>query len=111
VNAEAVTLLSAWVFDRDVDPHVAARAARDDREAPDLEVALASTRADVLVLHLLEGELPKAESVLFVEGRGVYEIVYTDERPALGAAGEPRVVLVVHARPCGCPPGAVREKS
>jgi hypothetical protein len=95
LNAEAIVLLSAWEFDADIDPRSAARAALEDRRAPDLEVLLVSDGADHVVVHVLEGEIRDERSMVLLGRRGLHRILAMEESPPRARDGERRVRIVL----------------
>ena len=91
--------LHAWEFDRAIGADVAAHAALDQLEPPDLEVVIVAARGDVITVQIIEGMLSDVASVLFVAGRGLHEILRTEQWPPLAAGGAPRVLLTLRAWP------------
>ncbi len=91
--------LKVWTFDRGVGPDIATRVALDQLEVPDLEVVLVSMRGDVITVQVVEGALSDAGDVLYVAGRGLYELVRSEAWPPATAEGAPRVLLTLKAWP------------
>jgi hypothetical protein len=90
--------LSVWELEREVAPDIAARVALEKLEPPDIEVVLLSTRGDVITVQVVDGSLSDPESVLYVARRGLYELVRSEEWPAVEGGG-PRVLLTLRAWP------------
>jgi hypothetical protein len=95
VTTEGIILLSAWEFDADIDPRIAARAALEDRHTPDLEVLLVSDGADHVVVHVLEGEIRDERSMILLGSRGLHRILATEESPPRAPDGERRLRIVL----------------
>lgn len=91
--------LKVWTFDRDVGPDVAARVALDQLEIPDLEVVLVSARRDVITVQVVDGGVSDAADVLYVSGRGLYEVLRSETWPPAAAGDDPRVLLTLKAWP------------
>jgi len=91
--------LKAWTFDRAVAPDVAARMALDRLEVADLEVVLLSTHGDVIAVQVVEGGMSDPDDVLYVAGRGLYEVVRTEVWPPATAGGSSRTLLTLKAWP------------
>lgn len=91
--------LKVWTFNRDVAPDIATRVALDQLEVADLEVVLLSTRRDVITVQVVEGEMSNPDEVLYVSGRGLYELVRKEGWPPATAGAPPRVLLTLKAWP------------
>jgi len=92
--------LKVWIFDRDVSPDIAAQAALDQLEIPDLEVVLLSVRGDVIAVQIVDGAVPDATAdILCVSGRGLYEVLRRETWPPAAAGDAPRVLLTLKAWP------------
>jgi hypothetical protein len=95
LNAEAIALFSAWEFDSDIAPGIAARAALEDRRAPDLEVLLLSESAHHVLVHVLEGEIRDERSMVLLGSRGLHRIVATQESLPRAPDGERRLRVML----------------
>jgi hypothetical protein len=95
LKAEAIVMLSAWEFDSDIAPCIAARAALEDRRAPDLEVLLVSDCADHVVVHVLEGEIRDERSIVLLGSRGLHRILATHESLPRATDGERRLRVML----------------
>jgi len=91
--------LKVWKFDRDVAPDLAARVALDQLGVADLEVVLLSTRGDVITVQVVDGDMNDADEVLYVSGRGLYEVVRNESWPPATDGAPPRVLLTLKAWP------------
>ena len=91
--------LHAWEFERDIGLEIVTRVALDQLEPPDLEVVLIATRGDVITVQIVEGALADPKSVIYVAGRGLYEILRSEQWPPVAAGGAPRVLLTLRAWP------------
>jgi hypothetical protein len=72
---------------------VAAVAALDRLAPPDFRVDVVASHGDQLTMQIEYGVRSNPASVLYVEGRGTFEIVRVEPRP------DRRVVLVLRAWP------------
>jgi hypothetical protein len=91
--------LKVWAFDRGIGPDVVARVSPDQLEVPDLEVVLVSTRGDVIAVQVVDGGISDPSDVLYVSGRGLYEMLRTETWPPATEDGSPRVLLTLKAWP------------
>ncbi len=90
--------LRVWTFDRDITPDVASRAL-EQRDVPDLEVVLVSARGDVVTVQVVDGAIGDPDDILYVAGRGLYELLRSETWPPATAGGAPRVLLTLKAWP------------
>jgi hypothetical protein len=95
VKTDLVSILSAWEFDRDVDASVAEQVVHEHLDSPDLEVLHLSSAGDRVTVQVVEGAVQDPRSVLFVEGRGLHEILRLEGWPPLTPGGEARVLLTL----------------
>jgi hypothetical protein len=91
--------LKVWTFDRDVGPDVAARVALEQLEVPDLEVVLVSARGDVVTVQVVDGVVSDPADVMYVSGRGLYEVLRSEAWPPAAPGDAPRVLLTLKAWP------------
>jgi hypothetical protein len=89
------TKVGIWVYRRDDAERLtaAARTAIDRLFKPDLEGASVSARADHVTVQVVRGALEDPTSILYVEGRGTFEVLRVEAWP--GA----RALLVLRAWP------------
>jgi hypothetical protein len=86
--------MGAWEYDRDDDALRAAAIIAMDRLAPpDFHVEVVSSRGDHLTVQIASGSLTDPAAILYVEGRGTFEIVRVEPWP------DRRVMLVLRACP------------
>jgi hypothetical protein len=90
--------LDAWEFDRELGPQLAAGVALDQLAPADVEVVQISARGDVITVQIVEGAVLDPASVLYVAGRGLFEILRLEAWPPV-AGGEARVLLTLKAWP------------
>lgn len=87
-------LLAVWLHPADADVGVMARAALDMTEVPDLQARFIASTGDTITLQLVDGRAPLGHELLYVQGRGAYELVRVERWPAgqvlLGLAAWPR---------------------
>jgi hypothetical protein len=95
VKTDLVSILSAWEFDRDVEASVADQVVREHADAPDLEVLHLSTAGDRLTVQVVEGAVRDPRSLLFLEARGLHEILRLEAWPPLAPGGEARVLVTL----------------
>lgn len=86
-------LLAVWLHPADTDLGAMARAALDMPEVPDLHVRLVFSTGDTITVHLVDGRAPLGQELVYVQGRGAYEIARTEHWP------EGRTLLVLRAWP------------
>ena len=89
--------VDAWEFYRDVDPRLATICALDRLEAPDMRVVVTGTTGDTITIEIVEGSLLDPDSLLYVERRGLFEIVRVERWP--GEGNTMRDVIVLRAFP------------
>ena len=88
-------LLEAWQFTRGIDAHSAQRVA-DERGGGDVRVSVLTAGPAWLRVEMLGGE-SKPGSLLFLSGRGLFEVTRRDEWRA--ANGGTRVLLTLRTAP------------
>jgi hypothetical protein len=71
-------VLDVWEFGREVEPALAARCALDRVEPPDMHVVVTSSTGDTATARITSGRLTDPESLLYVERRGLFEVVGTE---------------------------------
>ena len=91
--------LAVWEFDREIGVDLATRTALDQLEPPDLEVVLLAVRGDAITVQVVEGAVSDTDSVLYVAGRGLYEVLRSEAWPPVNPDGSPRVLLTLKAWP------------
>jgi hypothetical protein len=91
--------IAVWEFDREIGVELATRAALDQLEPPDLEVVLLATRGDAITVQVVEGSVSDSDSVLYVAGRGLYEVLRSEAWPPVEPEGPPRVLLTLKSWP------------
>ncbi len=67
--------VSAWEFVRDVAPGLAVRCALDHVEPADMQVLVTSSTGDTITVVVREGALIDPTSLLYIEHRGLFEIM------------------------------------
>jgi hypothetical protein len=80
-------ILEVWEFGRDVDLGLAARCALDHVEPPDMHIVVASSTGDTVTVRITDGRLTDPESLLYVERRGLFEVVGTEAWTSSGGTG------------------------
>src|SRR5512141_2301378 len=91
--------LAVWEFDREIGVELATQTALDQLEPPDLEVVLLAERRDAITVQIVEGVVSDSDSVLYVAGRGLYEVLRSEAWPPVVEGGGPRVLLTLKAWP------------
>ncbi len=91
--------IAVWEFDRELGAELATTTALDQLEPPDLEVVLLATRGDAITVQVVDGSVSDSDSLLYVAGRGLYEVLRSEAWPPLQPGGPPRVLLTLKAWP------------
>jgi hypothetical protein len=76
-------LVDVWEFERDVAPGLATRCALGRVEPPDMKVLVTSSTGDTITVHVQQGALIDPTSLLYVERRGLFEIVRVERQKYL----------------------------
>jgi hypothetical protein len=71
--------VDVWELERDVDPGLAVRCALDGMELPDMRVLVTASTGDHVTLEIVEGALIDPASLLYVQRRGLFEVVRAEE--------------------------------
>ena len=82
VNADE-GLVDVWEFVHDVRPGIAARCAMERIERPDMRVLVTSSTGDTINVEVREGALIDPTSLLYVERRGLFEVVRVERQKYL----------------------------
>ncbi len=90
-------VLDVWEFHREVEPALAVCCALYHVEPPDMHVVVASSTGDTATARITSGGLADPESLLYVERRGLFEIVGTEMWSGPGETG--RTLLRLRAFP------------
>lgn len=87
-------LLAVWEFPRTLDVAAMVEIAQDELEQPDLHLQLLSSTGDTVTVQVVDGVAPlDPEAVLYVQGRGPFEIARRETWPG------GRVLLTLAAWP------------
>jgi hypothetical protein len=86
--------VEAWQFTRGIDVHSARRATEERGALGDVRVAVLTAGPGWLRVAVEQGA-PRSGSLLFLNGRGLFEVTRRDEWPAGGGRG--RVLLMLRA--------------
>jgi hypothetical protein len=71
--------VEVWEFERDVDAALAVRCALDRVEQPDMRAVVTSSSGDHVTIEILEGALIDPTSLLYVQRRGLFEVLRAEE--------------------------------
>ncbi len=71
-------VLCVWEFEREADLRLATLCALDQVEPPDMHVVVMSSTGDTVTARITSGRLIDPESLLYVERRGLFEILGTE---------------------------------
>jgi hypothetical protein len=91
--------VKAWGFERDIPYQLAIDAALHQVEPPDLGLVLIANRGDHITVQVLEGNPPLPDGFVYVDKRGLYEIVRAERWPAVQVGRAPRLLLTLRAYP------------
>jgi hypothetical protein len=94
-------VVSVWEVGRDEGMGEVARTTEDGTRAPSFRALIISTTGDTLGLQVAGDDLPSGDedAVLYVSGKGTFELVRVERWPAVAGQKRPRVLLKLKAWP------------
>jgi hypothetical protein len=90
-------LVEAWQFPARSDPALAERVALDRLEDPDVHLIVLSAGAGWIRGQVVSG-VPRVGALLYVGGRGLFEVVRRDEWASAGGNGS-RLLVTIRVAP------------
>ena len=87
-------VVDVWEVERDADLAELSNVFQDGTRAPSFRAFILSSTGDTLGLQVVGADLPSGEAkVLFVAGRGAFELVRVERWPPTSGEKKPRVLL------------------
>ena len=94
--------MDVWEAREGEDLEDLACAARERTRAPDFRCVVLSSTGDTLGVQVVGDDLPSGDAkVLYVAGRGEFELVRVERWPPTAGTKKPRVLLKLRASPTG----------
>ncbi len=93
-------VMDVWEAERDEALGELKQATQERTREPSFSAVILSSTGDTLGLQVVGDDLPSGEAqVLYVAGRGAFELVRVERWPPIPGEKEPRVLLKLRAWP------------
>jgi hypothetical protein len=94
-------VVNVWEAERDEDMAELTRATQDGTREPSFRAVVISSTGDTVGLQVVGNDLPGGgqDTILYVGGRGTFELVRVERWPPTPGTKQPRVLLKLKAWP------------